>query len=71
MDMVKRYVALGMGVSVGPRLAIEPDDHRDLGVVSLLHILPTEQGGVITLKGRPAIHARAALSVHHAGNSGF
>lgn len=52
MDMVKRYVALGMGVSVGPRLAIEPDDHRDLGVVSLLHILPTEQGGVITLKGR-------------------
>ena len=52
MDMVKRYVALGMGVSVGPRLAIEPDDHDTLGVVSLLHILPTEQGGVITLKGR-------------------
>ena len=52
MDMVKRYVALGMGVSVGPRLAIEPDDHEELGVISLIHILPTEQGGVITLKGR-------------------
>ena len=52
MDMVKRFVALGLGVSVGPRLAIEPDDHETLGVVSLLHILPTEQGGAITLKGR-------------------
>ena len=52
MDMVKRYVALGMGVSVGPRLAIEPDDHDTLGVISLLHILPTEQGGAITLRGR-------------------
>ena len=24
MDMIKRYVALGMGISVGPRLAIDP-----------------------------------------------
>ena len=52
MDMIKRYVALGMGVSVGPRLAIDPEDQANLGVVSLAHILPVEQGGVITLKGK-------------------
>ena len=52
MDMIKRYVALGMGVSVGPRLAIDPEDDEVLGVVSLAHILPVEQGGIITLKGK-------------------
>ena len=52
MDIIKRYVALGMGISVGPRLAIDPDDHETLGVVSLAHILPVEQGGTITLKGK-------------------
>ena len=52
MDMIKRYVALGMGVSVGPRLAIDPEDNDVLGVVSLAHILPVEQGGIITLKGK-------------------
>ena len=52
MDMIKRYVALGMGVSVGPRLAIDPEDDAALGVVSLAHILPVEQGGIITLKGK-------------------
>ena len=52
MDMIKRYVALGMGVSVGPRLAIDPEDDEVLGVISLAHILPVEQGGIITLKGK-------------------
>ena len=60
MDMIKRYVALGMGVSVGPRLAIDPQDNDVLGVVSLAHILPVEQGGIITLKGKrlsnPTLH---------------
>ena len=50
--MIKRYVALGMGISVGPRLAIDPEDHDSLGVVSLAHILPVEQGGIVTLKGK-------------------
>ncbi len=52
MDMIKRYVALGMGISVGPKLAIDPEDNEALGVVSLAHILPVEQGGVLTLKGK-------------------
>ena len=52
MDMVKRYVALGMGVSVGPRLAIEPEDRTELGILSLAHLLPVEQSGIVTLRGK-------------------
>lgn len=52
MDVIKRYVALGMGISVGPRLAIEPEDERTLGIVNLANLLPIEQTGVLTLRGR-------------------
>ena len=52
MDMIKRYVALGMGISVGPRLAIEPEDQDEIGVVSLANLLPVEQAGVVTLRGK-------------------
>ena len=52
MDIIKRYVALGMGISVGPRLAIEADDLNELGVVGLNHLLPVEQAGIVTLPGR-------------------
>lgn len=64
MDMVKRYVALGMGVSVGPRLAIEPEDQDELGIVSLTGLLPMEQSGVVTLRGRTlSTPARNFISV--------
>ena len=52
MDMIKSYVALGMGVSVGPRFAIESADSESLGVVSLANLLPVDQGGILTLKGK-------------------
>lgn len=52
MDMIKRYVALGMGISVGPRLAIEADDRRHIGVVGLANLLPVEQAGIVTLHGK-------------------
>ncbi len=52
VDMIKRYVALGMGVSVGPKLAIEPEDERVLGVASLAALLPIDQGGIVTLRGK-------------------
>ena len=52
MDMIKRYVALGMGVSIGPRLAIEPEDEAQLGIVSMANLLPVEQAGVTTLPGK-------------------
>ena len=37
---------------VGPRLAIEPEDENELGIVSLANLLPVEQAGVVTRKGR-------------------
>ena len=52
MDIIKRYVALGMGISVGPRLAIEPEDERTLGIINLANLLPIEQAGILTLRGR-------------------
>ena len=50
MDTIKRYVALGMGISVGPRLAIDPGDEEELGIVSLATLLPVEQAGFVTLR---------------------
>jgi DNA-binding transcriptional LysR family regulator len=52
VDMIKRYVALGMGISVGPRLCIEPHDEQELGIVSLSNLLPVDQAGIVTLKGK-------------------
>ena len=52
MDMIKRYVALGMGISVGPRLAVDPSDHESFGVVGLAHMLPVEQAGIVNLRGK-------------------
>ena len=52
MDMIKRFVAEGMGISVGPRLALEPGDEDDLEVLSLATLLPMEQAGIVTLQGK-------------------
>ena len=43
---------LGMGVSVGPRLCIEPPDEEQLGIVTLSNLMPVDQGGIVTLKGK-------------------
>lgn len=60
MDMIKRYVALGLGISVGPRLAIEPQDREELEVLSLNALLPVEQAGILTLR-----HKRQPAAVHN------
>ena len=52
MDMIKKYVSLGMGVSIGPRLAIDEDDLSKLGMVSLANFLPVDQAGILTLPGK-------------------
>jgi len=51
MDMIKPYVAMGLGVSVGDSLAMEPEDESELGVISLAGILPIEEAGFVTLRG--------------------
>ena len=52
LDMIKRYVATGIGISIGPRFAIDADDHKRLGVYSLMNLLPVEQAGILTLRGK-------------------
>ena len=52
MEIIKHYVALGIGVSVGPRLAMDPEDYEELGIVSLANLLPVEQAGIVTLRGK-------------------
>jgi hypothetical protein len=51
MDMIKPYVVMGLGVSVGDSLAMEPEDESELGVISLAGILPIEEAGFVTLRG--------------------
>jgi DNA-binding transcriptional LysR family regulator len=53
MDYIKRYVALGMGISVGPRLGLRKEDSTDLSVIDLDHLIPPDQVGCVTLAGRP------------------
>ena len=52
MDTVKPFVAKGMGVSIGPSSSIDPDDRKQLGIVSLSHIFPTDIVGIITRRGK-------------------
>ena len=52
MDMVKRYVTTGLGVAIGPRLAVDEGDEYKLGIINLSTILPVEQTGILTLKGK-------------------
>ena len=52
MDVIKRYVVLGMGVSVGPHLAIEAEDCEQLEVLGLDNLLAIGQASVITLRGK-------------------
>ena len=52
MDVIKKYVAEGMGISVGPRLSLEPGDEDHLEVLSLAALMPMEQAGIVTLQGK-------------------
>ena len=52
MDMIMKFVTIGMGVSVGPRLAIEEEALDHLGMVSLANFLPVDQAGLISLPGK-------------------
>lgn len=49
MDMIKKYVKLGLGISVGPKLALEETDFDQLGVIPLSNLLPTDQAGIVSL----------------------
>ena len=61
MDMIKRYVALGMGESVGPMIAIEPAAREELGIIGLNSLLPVDQGGIGTLRGSLMLYPQVGL----------
>ncbi len=52
MEMAKRYVEIGMGVSVTHDFAIQEEDHERLGIRSLNGVMPPSQMGLISLRGK-------------------
>jgi DNA-binding transcriptional LysR family regulator len=48
MDFIKQFVAIGMGVSIGPLLAIEKEDLKKISVVNINNILIPDEAGFIT-----------------------
>ena len=52
MEIIKHYVALEMGIAVGPQLAMSSEDYDELGIISLATLLPMEQAGFVTLPGK-------------------
>ena len=52
MEMAKRYVEIGMGISVTHEYVIQPEDGVRLGIRRLSGLFPTIDMGMITLKGK-------------------
>lgn len=50
---VKTYVALGLGITIGPLYAIDPWDEARLNIVSLEGTIPGREFGIVTLRGKP------------------
>ena len=46
-DMIKPYVALGVGISIGNEFALDPGDYSEIGIRSLNHLLPAGEVGII------------------------
>eukprot|EP01035_Chromulina_nebulosa_P067720 gene67720-92776_t len=53
MDLLERYVELGLGVAVGLRGAMSTEARIPLGIVSLQKLLPSEMVGVLRNRSRP------------------
>ena len=53
LTSVKTYVAVGLGVAMGPKFAIDSWDEARLNVVSLSDIVPDREIGIVTLRDKP------------------
>ena len=51
-EMIKRYVAIGMGIAIVSDFTLHPEDHDRLAVVRLDHLFPSANIGICTLKGK-------------------
>ncbi len=52
-EAVKRYVSLGLGISVVPEFIVEPRDRESLAIIRVQGSYATEQIGVATLREKP------------------
>ncbi len=61
MDLLERYVELGLGLAVGLRGAVSTEARIPLGIVSLERFLPSEIVGVVRNRARPLSEYAEAL----------
>jgi|TARA_B100002003_G_scaffold221624_1_gene224793 DNA-binding transcriptional LysR family regulator len=52
IDFIKQFVEIGMGISIGPKLAIDKDDLNNIAIVDLNNILKQDECGIISLPNR-------------------
>ena len=50
---VKTYVALGLGITIGPQYTIDPWDTARLNILPLREQVPGRDVGIVTLRGKP------------------
>jgi len=60
-EIVKHYVALGLGISVIPAFCLQPSDRPRLASRSLRHLFGQETYGIVTKRGRDLPAAAKAL----------
>jgi DNA-binding transcriptional LysR family regulator len=51
-EVIKQYTAMGLGISITTEICIRDEDRESLEVISLDHIFPSREYGVITKKGK-------------------
>ena len=51
-EMIKRYVAIGMGIAIVSDFTLHPEDHDRLAVVRLDHLFSPANMGICTLRGK-------------------
>jgi len=68
-EIVKRYVALGLGISVIPAFCLQPSDRARLTSRSLRKLFGEEVYGIVTRRGRKSSAAASALIIELAANT--
>ncbi len=61
-EIVKRYVALGLGISVIPAFCLQPSDRPRLASRRLANLFGDETYGIVTKRGRAPSPAASALT---------
>lgn len=51
-EVIKHYVAFGLGIAVVSACCLRPEDTRRLGIRSLRHLFPRDAYGLVTKRGR-------------------